>query len=361
MYEIYFVTCKHLAMNNILYNPDMLEIPRRPRVYRNRPIQLADTFTDDEIRDRYRFNRDSIYAIANFVREDLERPTRRNHAMSVEEQTCIGLRFLACGSFQQVIGDISGRDKSTVCRVIQNFCEAIVKRRREFVKMPDEEGKQINKQLYFDMGGFPSVIGCIDGTHVKVDNVPSETERDFVNRKGWHSINVQVISDAQYRFTDAVVNWPGSTHDSFIFRFSKVKRKLDTNNLEIKDGLILGDSGYPLTRYLMTPYQDPVSGEEHRYNKAHKCVRSSVERAIGQLKRRFPSLKYGLRVTPRKACLVISTCIVLHNIAKEIGDDDFDPENENVDCDEMPENCNPRHNDAAIAVRNHIASSFFGQ
>ena len=39
--------------------------------------------------------------------------------------------------------------------------------------------------------GMPGVIGAIDGTHVRVQR-PSVNEQDYVNRKGFHSINVQV-------------------------------------------------------------------------------------------------------------------------------------------------------------------------
>ena len=39
--------------------------------------------------------------------------------------------------------------------------------------------------------GFPSVLGCIDGTHIKV-MAPRENESEYVNRKGVRSLNVQV-------------------------------------------------------------------------------------------------------------------------------------------------------------------------
>ena len=345
-------------MDRIFQNPALFN-RRARRTYRNKPTHIADTFTEKEIKDRYRFNRDSIRYICDLVRADLQRPTRRNHAMTVEEQVCIGLRFLASGSFQQVVGDISGRDKSTVCRVITEFCKSIVRKRALFVCFPNDEQKQQNKELFFDMAGFPSVIGCVDGFHVKIIT-PSENERDFINRKGWHSINVQAMTSPTCKFIDAIVKWPGSTHDSFVFRFSDVKQFLDENHLEISDGLVLGDSGYPLVRYLMTPYQNPGSPEEVRYNRAHTSTRSSIERTIGQMKRRFPCLHSGLRVDPSKACLIISTCIVLHNIAKEIGDEDFESENENFDCPPMPEEYDARHNDAGVFVRRHITTSFFG-
>jgi hypothetical protein len=40
--------------------------------------------------------------------------------------------------------------------------------------------------------GFPNVLGCIDGSQIKIRK-PRTNEADYVNRKGYHSINVQVI------------------------------------------------------------------------------------------------------------------------------------------------------------------------
>ncbi|CAH3044736.1 unnamed protein product, partial [Porites lobata] len=37
---------------------------------------------------------------------------------------------------------------------------------------------------------FPGVVGCIDGTHVRIQ-APNKNENDYVNRKGFHSINAQ--------------------------------------------------------------------------------------------------------------------------------------------------------------------------
>ena len=40
------------------------------------------------------------------------------------------------------------------------------------------------------MAQFPNVVGCLDGTHVKILAPLLEDERSYVNRKGYHSINV---------------------------------------------------------------------------------------------------------------------------------------------------------------------------
>ena len=46
---------------------------------------------------------------------------------------------------------------------------------------------------FYQMSGFPGVIGVVDGTHVRIQR-PSEEERAYINRHHHHSINVQVIS-----------------------------------------------------------------------------------------------------------------------------------------------------------------------
>ena len=57
-----------------------------------------------------------------------------------------------------------------------------------FVKFPTAPNERDEiKHGLFRIGGFPSAIGCIHGTHVRI-KAP-----DLINRKGFHSVNVQAI------------------------------------------------------------------------------------------------------------------------------------------------------------------------
>lgn len=52
------------------------------------------------------------------------------------------------------------------------------------------------------------------------------------------------------------------------------------------DYFLLGDSGYPLRPWLLTPleYNPPVNSPEKRYNDAHKRTRVKIECCNGVLK-----------------------------------------------------------------------------
>ena len=169
---------------------------RADRVFRREIDNILQYYDDTELRKRYRFGRETINFIVNLVQDEISPETNRTHAVSATNQVLITLRFLACGSFQQVTGDtLASLDKSTVSRIIRRVTVALSRKMNQFIKFPQsQKDREIIKQGFYEIANFPCVIGCVDGTHIKI-NAPSENEPDFVNRKRVHSINVQEICD----------------------------------------------------------------------------------------------------------------------------------------------------------------------
>ena len=159
-----------------------------------REIDPFECYTERELRSRYRFGREGLEFIVDLLADEISPSTRRSHSLSAEEQVLITLRFLASGSFLEVIGDTFGSyDKSTVSRVVRRVTQALAAKVNDFIKFPATRAERDEiKQGMFKVGGFLCKIGCIDGTHVRIKS-PSQNESDYVNRKGFHSINVQAI------------------------------------------------------------------------------------------------------------------------------------------------------------------------
>jgi hypothetical protein len=117
-----------------------------------------------------------------------------------------------------------------------------------------------------------------------------------------------------------VARWPGSAHDSNIFRNSSIMRKFERG--QMGSNVIVGDSGYPIKRYLITPLGTPVLPAEQLFNESQIRTRNPVERSYGVWKRRFPVLALGIRLKRNRLEAVIIATAVLHNIACHMSEPD---------------------------------------
>jgi len=81
--------------------------------------------------------------------------------------------------------------KATAWRSVQKVVNALYKNVATFIKWPTIEEAEQNMQTTERLYGFPGVIGAVDGTHIKI-TAPNENSDSYINRKGFHSIQLQV-------------------------------------------------------------------------------------------------------------------------------------------------------------------------
>ncbi|KAK9884385.1 hypothetical protein WA026_005341 [Henosepilachna vigintioctopunctata] len=87
------------------------------------------------------------------------------------------------------------------------------------------------------------------------------------------------------------------------------------------DVCLLGDSGYGITPWLLSPLltnqEMLVSGITIRSMLRKRVI---IERVFGQMKRRFPTLLSQVRIAVKNVPNLVITCAVLHNVAKHLND-----------------------------------------
>ncbi|XP_031331955.1 putative nuclease HARBI1 [Photinus pyralis] len=291
---------------------NFVERPRRRKQFRQRKNHFEE-WDDEAFLDRFRLSKDCILAILEQIEEQISYLTDRNEAVDALTQLLLTLRFYASGSMIIVAGDFGGIHKSTASRIIARVTRAIASLAQHYIKMPstDEEKAQTTRKFY-NVSRFPKVIGAIDCTHVRIQSPGGDDAERYRNRKGYFSINVQTVCDAELRIQNIVARWPGSVHDSTIFGNSRLKALMET---DYQDYFLVGDSGYPVENYLMTPLLNPNTPAQHLYNEAQIRTRNVVERSYGVWKRRFAVLSLGLRVKLTTTLNIIVATAVLHNIA----------------------------------------------
>ena len=89
---------------------------RRQRIFRERenPLDLPDV----DFYSRFRMTKQKFFDLHNLLEQRLTHPTRRNKALPSTLQLLAALRFLASGSFEEVVGDTVKVHKSTISRCI---------------------------------------------------------------------------------------------------------------------------------------------------------------------------------------------------------------------------------------------------
>ena len=125
------------------------------------------------------------------------KPTVRGHAIQPLLKLCCALRFFAEGSYQKGSGnDFNvGFAQPTVSIVLKEILDVVDQKicpKWIHARMTEEE-KTESKRSFYLRTGLPGIIGCIDGTHVRIVAPKKELQHLYLNRKGYYSLNVMIV------------------------------------------------------------------------------------------------------------------------------------------------------------------------
>ncbi|XP_064467859.1 putative nuclease HARBI1 [Ornithodoros turicata] len=306
------------------------------RHFREHRDAFDSSVTEEEFIGHFRLSKAAARQVCDAVADDLRRSQQwRSTTLSVEQRVLMALRFYATGAFLDNIAsdEFIATTKRPVSEAIHAVSLAIIKNLgQRYLKFPasTEEKVAIKRDFY-------AIAGAIDGTAIAII-APSRSDPRFVDgnyysHKGYHALNVLGICDANRRFLHIDATYPGSCHDSSVWSMCEVRLRAPTTFAEGE--WLLGDLGYPLEPWLLTPVRSPATQKDQAYNKAHCKTRVRIEQCFGVLKMRFRCLhRYRtLHFAPDRACNIITACAVLHTICIDYNLQDPEHEDEGSDPD----------------------------
>ncbi|CAH2012411.1 unnamed protein product [Acanthoscelides obtectus] len=172
-----------------------------------------------------------------------------------------------------------GCSQPTVSRIFHDVLERIVQQPGEFIRFPNTENQiKQAKERWLTRFRFPTATGVIDCTHIGLDGKPAQFGDEYINRKGFASINVQVTRDQNSVITSVDASWPGSVRDARIWKNSAVCEVMK----KTRNTILLGDSEYGIMSCLMTPYTDPLEEYRRVLNRLLTSERVVIEHTFGQ-------------------------------------------------------------------------------
>ena len=308
---------------------------QQPRVYRQR--QNFEAISDQEHRERFRIPRAAIDWLEHRIGDRLMTETNRNYPLTPREKILIFLNRCGANQFFHTQRDLHGVSKAAAHRSFHEVLSLLSEPEviNELIKWP--ENCQSNAAKFQEIGGMISTCAIVDGFHVAY-TPPHDDEDAYVNRHHSHSLNCMGLVGPDGTFYAVSTKSPGKWHDSRVMRDSQVWQAFEVQGQRPFPGaIVLGDSAYALTNWLIPPFPGDPEGAKGRFNKAHKKTRSFVERQIGIVKSRFYILKTGIRMKrPADASKLVQVCIGLHNLAIRLGDngDDFEDDADEEDADQ---------------------------
>lgn len=221
--------------------------------------------------------------------------------------------------------------KTTVAAIVYETCTAIWYELVN-VHMPKPSADDLKKiaDEFYRLWQFPNCIGAIDGKHCRI-KCPAHSGSSYYNYKKFFSVVLQAVADANRKFIAVEVGGRGKQSDGGTFHYSVLNKLLENGNLKIPPPAIIpgtthslpyvfvGDEAYPLRKHLMRPFPRKILNDERKcFNRRLSRARNSVECAFGILYSKWRFLGRPIETNVGKACLLIKTACLLHNIIRDL-------------------------------------------
>ena len=141
----------------------------------------------------------------------------------------------------------------------------------------------------------PHAVGALDGKHIAIKK-PKKSGSEYFNYKGYFSMVLLALVDANYKFLWVNAGASGSSSDAQIFNRNKLKRRIENGTLGLPPPeplgpggpdlyyFLLGDDAFALMPWLVKPYSRcQLTREERIANYRISRGRRVVENSFGIL------------------------------------------------------------------------------
>lgn len=183
---------------NILEDRRLFNLERRLMRDESDPFSIED----DQFTKLFRLRKEPARHVLNVILPNMNL-TNNVVAIHPTVKYFCTMSFYATGSYQRTIGQSYNLSISqqSVSRAIKEITEVIVNTlAQQWIRFPiDGASKNSIKGGFMEKHNFPGIIGCIDCTHVAILK-PAVEEHNYLNRKGFHSKNIQIVSIFYFNF-----------------------------------------------------------------------------------------------------------------------------------------------------------------
>lgn len=218
---------------------------------------------------------------------------------------------------------------STISKIVREFCRLIWKvLRNECIPIPDKAKWKSIAQKFETVANFPNCLGAVDGKHVRIVHPLNSMH---INYKGYSSIVLMAVADAEYRFVYVDVGAYGKDCDSNVFQNCNLWKSIISGGMDLPEDkclpgaqnpqlphFLIGDDAFALHKHLIKPYGGHSLTVEKRIFNYRVCKgRRYVECTFGILSNKWRIFHRAMNVNPTYATDIVNACVVLHNFVRD--------------------------------------------
>ena len=259
---------------------------------------------------------------------NMTHPKQRNtRLLTTREMLALTLFWLRSACDQQLLCFVCGLVPSSVSETLHESVSilhtALLSINDALVKFPSPETiTHLSSIMCLEYPMLEGCYGFVDGTHIRIPKMGDGVTQHayYCVRKASHTINNVFVYGVHGLIVAAVVNCPGSWHDSEVMRVGGIYEKLQTVP---QNHFVIADSAFAGQKYancLKTTRLDP-SRPATEFESCLCSARQAVEWGMRGYKSTFRRFMKGLEIRDhryRKQILEVS-CMVYNLRTKRIG------------------------------------------
>ena len=189
------------------------------------------------------------------------------------------------------------------------------------------EGWRAISDKFLQKWNFPHTCGALNGKHIACKRPPKSGSQYF-NYKGFYSVVLMALVDADYKFFWPDLGSSGSASDALIYNDSEIKELAEDETIRFPapDSLpndyqdvpyfFIGDDAFALRENMMKPYSHWSLDKEERIFNYRPAARRVVENDFGILANSFKALLTTMQHHPSTVKIIVKKCIILHNLMR---------------------------------------------
>ncbi|SPP76747.1 uncharacterized protein LOC117580129 [Drosophila guanche] len=247
----------------------------------------------------------------------------RSLEISLDKCVALAVYYLASGERISIISNLFSVPRLKTIKCLKLFCNAVMTTLGKALrKLPQSEPDCGNVMAGFQKeSNMPAALVGILG----VCSIPIRANGGPVNKAGQSVMRMEFLLDDRMLFRELQLGHGSKA--SMMPMFSTAPNRLtDLPQIPINGRLISPfvlvppQQNYPLRRWLLQRYADPISPHEHDFNEVAERLKELSDCALHRLMSRWHFFIQPLDIRFQTASCIITAAAVLHNLLEQVGE-----------------------------------------